>query len=80
MVKTNGGDVSSSEQPYRTMPIIQPSPKIQEQLGPGSTIHLKMQGEHISGIKEPAPVSQQQLIRERGNELLMKQKVESWSL
>lgn len=57
------------------MPIIQPSPKIQEQLGPGSTIHLKMQGEHITGIKEPAPVNQSQINRERGNELLMKQKV-----
>ncbi|KAK3881682.1 hypothetical protein Pcinc_013901 [Petrolisthes cinctipes] len=45
--------LSIQSQPYRTLPLLQPSAKVRADLGVGSISHLKMQDDHISGLKEP---------------------------
>lgn len=64
-------------QPYRTLPLVQPSAKVRTDLGVGSISHLKMQDEHISGVKEPQYVPQSQAVaaKVKHDELIMKQKV-----
>lgn len=64
-------------QPYRTLPLLQPSAKVRADLGVGSISHLKMQDDHISGLKEPqyVPQSQAMTAKAKHDELIMKQKV-----
>jgi len=50
--------------------------KFNPDLGVGSVQHLKMQDEHITGVKEPSNLpSQAEVARQKANELLMKEKV-----
>ncbi|XP_071540320.1 uncharacterized protein [Panulirus ornatus] len=69
--------LSIQSQPYRTLPLVQPSAKVRTDLGVGSISHLKMQDEHISGVKEPQYVPQPQAVaaKVKHDELIMKQKV-----
>lgn len=64
-------------QPYRTLPLVQPSAKARTDMGIGSISHLKMQDDHISGDKQPqlAPHSQALAAKAKHDELVMKQKV-----
>lgn len=64
-------------QPYRTLPLVQPSAKARSDMGIGSISHLKMQDDHISGDKQPqlAPHSQALAAKAKHDELVMKQKV-----
>ncbi|XP_071540322.1 uncharacterized protein [Panulirus ornatus] len=68
---------SARPEPYRTLPLVQPSAKVRTDLGVGSISHLKMQDEHISGVKEPQYVPQPQAVaaKVKHDELIMKQKV-----
>lgn len=64
--------------PYRTLPLVQPTAKVYSpDLGPGSTTHLKMQDEHISGAKEPkaAPENQAVVAKAKHDEIVMRHKV-----
>ncbi|XP_042860090.1 LIM domain-binding protein 3-like isoform X4 [Penaeus japonicus] len=78
----NGGPVQSpvaatNPEPYRTLPLVQPSAKARTDMGIGSISHLKMQDDHISGDKQPqlAPHSQALAAKAKHDELVMKQKV-----
>lgn len=64
-------------QPYRTLPLVQPSAKARADLGVGSISHLKMQDDHITGDKQPqlAPQNQALAAKAKHDELVMKQKV-----
>nr|XP_027223120.1 uncharacterized protein LOC113815247 [Penaeus vannamei] len=68
---------SSKSEPYRTLPLVQPSAKARSDMGIGSISHLKMQDDHISGDKQPqlAPHSQALAAKAKHDELVMKQKV-----
>ncbi|XP_045609525.2 PDZ and LIM domain protein 3 isoform X6 [Procambarus clarkii] len=68
---------AARKEPYRTLPLVQPSAKVRSDLGVGSISHLKMQDDHISGLKEPqyVPQSQALTIKAKHDELIMKQKV-----
>lgn len=64
--------------PYRTLPLVQPTAKpYSGDLGPGSIIHLRMQDEHISGVREPkaSPESQALAAKAKHDEIVMRQKV-----
>lgn len=69
--------LSIQSQPYRTLPLVQPSAKARSDMGIGSISHLKMQDDHISGDKQPqlAPHSQALAAKAKHDELVMKQKV-----
>ncbi|XP_042860089.1 LIM domain-binding protein 3-like isoform X3 [Penaeus japonicus] len=69
--------LSIQSQPYRTLPLVQPSAKARTDMGIGSISHLKMQDDHISGDKQPqlAPHSQALAAKAKHDELVMKQKV-----
>lgn len=69
--------LSIQSQPYRTLPLLQPSAKVRSDLGVGSICHLKMQDDHITGVREPQYVPQSQAVtaRAKHDELIMKQKV-----
>nr|XP_045609522.1 LIM domain-binding protein 3-like isoform X2 [Procambarus clarkii] len=75
---TNMETLSIQSQPYRTLPLVQPSAKVRSDLGVGSISHLKMQDDHISGLKEPqyVPQSQALTIKAKHDELIMKQKTQ----
>ncbi|XP_066967655.1 LIM domain-binding protein 3-like isoform X7 [Macrobrachium rosenbergii] len=65
-------------EPYRTLPLVQPTAKpYSGDLGPGSIIHLRMQDEHISGVREPkaSPESQALAAKAKHDEIVMRQKV-----
>ncbi|XP_068233215.1 PDZ and LIM domain protein 3-like isoform X4 [Palaemon carinicauda] len=65
-------------EPYRTLPLVQPTAKAYSgDLGPGSIVHLKMQDEHITGVREPkaAPESQAVAAKAKHDEIVMRQKV-----
>ncbi|XP_064106109.1 PDZ and LIM domain protein 3-like isoform X2 [Macrobrachium nipponense] len=69
--------LSIQSQPYRTLPLVQPTAKpYSGDLGPGSIIHLKMQDEHISGVREPkaSPESQALAAKAKHDEIVMRQK------
>ncbi|KAK4322505.1 hypothetical protein Pmani_006730 [Petrolisthes manimaculis] len=68
--------LSIQSQPYRTLPLLQPSAKVRADLGVGSISHLKMQDDHISGLKEPqyVPQSHAMTAKAKHDELIMKQK------
>ncbi|KAK8747438.1 hypothetical protein OTU49_016813 [Cherax quadricarinatus] len=70
-------NTSARPEPYRTLPLLQPSAKVRSDLGVGSISHLKMQEDHISGVKEPqyVPQSQALAVKAKHDELIMKQKV-----
>lgn len=57
-------------QPYRTSPLIQPTAYEKLDLGPGSSQHLKMQADYLTGAKEAIPFADS-----RASEFCMKQKV-----
>ncbi|XP_076059052.1 uncharacterized protein LOC143035851 isoform X9 [Oratosquilla oratoria] len=65
-----------SSDPYRTTPLITPGAKVKAEIGTGSMQHLKMQEDHITGVKEPqyVPVPQSVVRNQKANEILMKQK------
>ncbi|XP_066967656.1 PDZ and LIM domain protein 3-like isoform X8 [Macrobrachium rosenbergii] len=70
--------LSIQSQPYRTLPLVQPTAKpYSGDLGPGSIIHLRMQDEHISGVREPkaSPESQALAAKAKHDEIVMRQKV-----
>ncbi|XP_069941427.1 LIM domain-binding protein 3 isoform X2 [Cherax quadricarinatus] len=75
---TNMETLSIQSQPYRTLPLLQPSAKVRSDLGVGSISHLKMQEDHISGVKEPqyVPQSQALAVKAKHDELIMKQKTQ----
>ena len=64
-------------QPYRTLPLVQPSVKAYNELGPGSYAHLRLQEDFCTGVREPqlVPVSPAQANAIKANDLIMKQKV-----
>ncbi|XP_076059046.1 uncharacterized protein LOC143035851 isoform X3 [Oratosquilla oratoria] len=68
--------LSIQNQPYRTTPLITPGAKVKAEIGTGSMQHLKMQEDHITGVKEPqyVPVPQSVVRNQKANEILMKQK------
>ncbi|XP_066967657.1 LIM domain-binding protein 3-like isoform X9 [Macrobrachium rosenbergii] len=69
--------LSIQSQPYRTLPLVQPTAKpYSGDLGPGSIIHLRMQDEHISGVREPkaSPESQALAAKAKHDEIVMRQK------
>ncbi|XP_042229977.1 LIM domain-binding protein 3-like isoform X2 [Homarus americanus] len=70
--------LSIQSQPYRTLPLVQPSAKVRADLGVGSISHLKMQDDHISGVKEPQFVPQSQAVaaKAKHDEIIMKQKTQ----
>ncbi|KAK8747446.1 hypothetical protein OTU49_016813 [Cherax quadricarinatus] len=71
-------NTSARPEPYRTLPLLQPSAKVRSDLGVGSISHLKMQEDHISGVKEPqyVPQSQALAVKAKHDELIMKQKTQ----
>ncbi|XP_076059053.1 uncharacterized protein LOC143035851 isoform X10 [Oratosquilla oratoria] len=70
--------LSIQNQPYRTTPLITPGAKVKAEIGTGSMQHLKMQEDHITGVKEPqyVPVPQSVVRNQKANEILMKQKTQ----
>ncbi|XP_042229992.1 LIM domain-binding protein 3-like isoform X5 [Homarus americanus] len=70
-------NTTARPEPYRTLPLVQPSAKVRADLGVGSISHLKMQDDHISGVKEPQFVPQSQAVaaKAKHDEIIMKQKV-----
>ncbi|XP_068233213.1 LIM domain-binding protein 3-like isoform X2 [Palaemon carinicauda] len=78
MPLANSEIFSIQSQPYRTLPLVQPTAKAYSgDLGPGSIVHLKMQDEHITGVREPkaAPESQAVAAKAKHDEIVMRQKV-----
>merc|ERR1712002_1435768 len=64
--------------PYRTLPLVQPTAKVYSgDLGAGSIVHLKMQDEHITGVREPkaAPETQALEAKAKHDEIVMRHKV-----
>jgi len=70
--------LSVTNQPYRTLPLVQPSVKVLNELGVGSYSHLKHQEEICTGVREPqfVPVTPAQAKAIQANDLLMKQKTQ----
>lgn len=66
-------------EPYRTLPLIQPSVKVLNEFGAGTYSHLKLQEEICTGVREPqlVPVTPAQAQALKANEFIMKQKVVS---
>lgn len=68
-----------SSEPYRTLPLVQPTAKVYAggDLGAGSIVHLKMQDEHITGVREPkaSPETQNLAAKAKHDEIVMKHKV-----
>lgn len=64
-------------QPYRTLPLLQPSAKPRTDLGVSTISHLKTQEDYITMSREPQYVPQPQavLAKAKQDEFMMKQKV-----
>jgi len=74
--ETTNCDLPDSPTTTPAMSIQSQPHKFNPDLGVGSVQHLKMQDEHITGVKEPSNLpSQAELAKQKANELLMKEKV-----
>lgn len=73
---TSNCDLPDSTSPTAAMSMQSQPHKFNPDLGVGSVQHLKMQDEHITGVKEPSNMpSQAEVAKQKANELLMKEKV-----
>jgi len=76
-LSTSNCDLPDSTTPTPAMSIQSQPHKFNPDLGVGSVQHLKMQDEHISGVKEPSNLpSQHEIAKQKANELLMKEKTQ----
>ncbi|MPC18612.1 hypothetical protein E2C01_011500 [Portunus trituberculatus] len=74
---TNLDTLSIQTQPYRTLPLLQPSAKPRTDLGVSSISHLGTQEDYFTMPKEPqyVPMPQVATVMAKQDEFLMKQKV-----